>query len=159
LQLPLHACTFFVFIFCTIPFALVKSYKLLWKLHKCIGVERSMLFFTFLLTIKTLNVFGFWSWSFIIHCVSFVLHLAITNVVFCCKVHLWNKGGRSNFSLPTFDNCCVHSSTPLVYTKSPNFVSTFHPFHFYLKVCYASGKRPWRDYLDNSTIYSLNSKP
>jgi hypothetical protein len=61
---------------------------------------------------------------------SFVLHLVATYVVFCCKAHLWNKGGRSYFSLPTFDNCCVCSSFCLLL-----FISSIS-LHQLTKLCF-----------------------
>jgi hypothetical protein len=148
---------------------LVKSYTLLWKLHKCTGGGRRLLFLTSLLTVETLNVYGFWSWSFIIHCVS-LIHLSCTLLLLtlCFDVRriCETRVGEAIFPCPlstivVFAHLfvCYYSYHPLVYTKSPNFVSIFHPFYLCLKVCYASGERPWRDYLDNSTIYFLNSKP
>jgi hypothetical protein len=112
----------------------VRSYTLLWKLQKCTRVGRRLLSLTSLLTVETLNVFGFWSWSFIIHCVS-LIHLSCTllllTMCFVIRCICETRVGEVIFpcrlsTIVVFIRLliCHYSSTPLVYTKSPNFVSS-----------------------------------
>jgi len=149
---------------------------------------RRLLFFTSLLIVETLNVYGFWSWSFIIHCVS-LIHLSCTllllTLCFVVRRICETRVGEVIFPCPlstivVFAHLfvCYYSSPPLVYTKSPNFVSSFL-FMFEGVLCKwgKTLKRLLRQLyhllsklktlnchillviVDNSTIYFLNLKP
>jgi hypothetical protein len=114
----------FCFCLCIISFALVRSYTLLWKLHKCTRIGRRLLFLTSLLTVETLNVFGFRSWSFIIHCVS-LIHLSYTlwllTLCFVVRCICETRVGEVNFPcrlsttiMFTHLFICYYSFIPLV---------------------------------------------
>jgi hypothetical protein len=119
-----------VFSFCTTFFALAKSYTLLWKLQRG---KKNVVVFDIFVDCKDFECFWFLIMKFhysLYFIDSFVLHFPATYVVFCCKAHLWNKGGRSYFSLPTFNNCCVHSSFHLL------SIMYFIGLHQVTKLCF-----------------------